>query len=325
MEIGTLLQKKPELKSQYVDIREAFVLWDILNSKYMTLDRLLLCKSFVKDLDLKYLMKKMEQEIEHNIAILQKQMKKYNIISPNKNRAAVAEHSDKELMSDEAIAMEMLLYQQEHVENLLISVYATVTNDSLRQLIIDMLFRTMKSTDGLMKHVALRGWIGVPPVYRHTPVGTNERIHCGEAGCLWDMLTYRYDTLHNTEVLLGIINDADLKVIFTAGIKLLKEQIKLLEKELAYFGLALPKRPSDITISLNNKDLWEDSHVYRMTLMGMQGAGALHVRTYKKLSYNHRLRSLVMDLLKREVEKIHEFILYGKLKGWLHQVPRYGP
>ncbi|NLN07698.1 MAG: DUF3231 family protein [Firmicutes bacterium] len=291
----------------------------------MTLDRLLFRKLFAKDLDLKYILKKTEQEIEDNIAILQKQMKKYNIISPNKNRAAVANHADEELMSDEAIAMVILLYQQEHVENLLISVYGTVTNDKLRKIFIDMLVRTMKSTDDLMKHVALRGWIGVPPAYRHMPAGTNERIHCGEAACLWDMLTYRYDTLHNTEVMQGIINDADLKLIFAAGIKLLQEQIKQLEKELVYFGLPLPKRPSDITISLNNKDLWEDSHIYRMTLMGMQGAGTLHVRTYKKFSSNHRLRGFIMKLLKQEVEKIHDFILYGKLKGWLHQVPRYGP
>ncbi|HZK25764.1 MAG TPA: DUF3231 family protein [Oscillospiraceae bacterium] len=325
MKITALLTKKPEKKANDVDIREAFTLWDILNSKYTTLEQLLMCDSFTEDAELKLLLKKIELEIEENITILQKQMKKYNIISPNKNRAAVVNYTNQDLMTDEAIAMQMLLYEQEHVENLVLAVYSIITNDNLRKVIIEMLLRTLKSTDMLMKQAAIRGWVGIPPAYQHLPADTTEKIHCGEAGCLWDMLTYRYDTLHSTEIMTNIVKDVDLKVIFTAGIQLLKDQIKQLEKELVYFGITLPKRPGEITAALDNKDLWEDSHIYRMTLMGMQGAGTLHVRAFKKLSSSHRLRNYMMKLLWQEVEKIDDLIRYGKVKGWLQQVPRYGP
>lgn len=325
MKLTTLFQKKPETRSMNVDIREAFTLWDVLNSKYMAAEKLLVCKSFVHDADLKLLIIKIEKEIQKNIAILQQQMKLYNIISPNKNKVAAGNAASKELFSDEFIAMEILLYEQEHVENLLISIYSLITNDSVREVIMDMLLRTVETVDGMMKHIALRGWAGIPPAYQHLPPEITEKIHCGEAGCLWDLLTYRYDTLHFTEIMLSAVHDVDLKLILETGIGLLTQQIKQLEQELIHFGIPVPKRPSDITVNLNNKDLWEDSHIYRMTLMGMQGAGTLHVRSFKKYSVNHRLRGLMKKLLVQEVEKIDDYIRYGKLKGWLHGVPMYGP
>jgi hypothetical protein len=69
-------------------------------------------------------------------------MKMYNIISPGKKRAAVPSRLSKELMNDENIAMLMLLYEQEHAENLLIATYSIITNDNLRKVITDMLMRT---------------------------------------------------------------------------------------------------------------------------------------------------------------------------------------
>ena len=325
MKITAFLQKKPEVKATNVDIREAFTLWDILNSKYTTKERLLMFISFAEDPELRLLLGKREKEIDQNITILQKQMKMYNIISPGKKRAAVPSRLSKELMNDENIAMLMLLYEQEHAENLLIATYSIITNDNLRKVITDMLMRTLHSADQVMTHAAIRGWVGIPPAYQHLPADTTEKIHCGEAGCLWDMLTYRYDTLHFTEIMSSIINDNDLKLIFASGIQILKKQIKHLEKELVYFGISLPNRPADITIALNNRDLWEDSHIYRITLMGMQGAAALHVRSFKRMSSNHRLRKFMITLLREEVEKINDFIRYGKIKGWLQPVPRYGP
>ena len=168
------IQKKPETKSRHVDIREAFTLWDILNSKYMTMEKLLICISLVQDADLKLMLKQIEKEVGKNIGILHQQLKMYNIVSPNKNRAAANVTASTELMNDEFIAMDMLLYQQEHIENLLISLYSIVTNDEVREVITDMLLRTIKSTDNLMKHVSMRGWIGNPPAYQHLPAGTTE-------------------------------------------------------------------------------------------------------------------------------------------------------
>lgn len=325
MRISTFLQKKPETKSKNVDIREAFTLWDVLNSKYMAMEKILVCKSFVHDTDLKLLLVKLENETKKNIEILQKQMNMYNIISPNKNRVAAQNTSSTDLYSDEFIAMETLLYEQEHVENMLISLYSLITNDNVRSVVKDMLFRTLDTVDGMMDYILLRGWAGIPPAYKHIPAKTTENIHCGEAGYLWDLLTYRYDTLHFTEILLSNAHDADLKLILEAGVNLLAQQINQLEKELIYYGIPVPKRPSDITVDLNNKELWDDSHIYRMILMGMQGAGSLHVRSFKKLSKNQRLRGIMKKLLRTEVDKLDDTIRYGKLKGWLHSVPVYGP
>jgi hypothetical protein len=58
MKITAFLQKKPEVKATNVDIREAFTLWDILNSKYTTKERLLMFNSFAEDPELRLLLGK---------------------------------------------------------------------------------------------------------------------------------------------------------------------------------------------------------------------------------------------------------------------------
>lgn len=320
-----LFQKKAETKAQEIDVREAFTLWDVLNSKYMTMERVLILEPYVTDIDLKVIVKVFKRDIAKNIDILHTHMKTYNIISPNKNRVSVPSAIKPEILSDEFIALELLLYEQEHVENLLLSFYSMVTNDNVRGMIHDMLYRTIDATDKLMSHLSLRGWVGTPPAYRHLPTNTKESIHCGEAGCLWDLLTYRYDTLHFTEIMSTMVHDVDLLVIIQKGIGILKSQVKEIEKELTHFGINMPKRPADVTITLNNKDFQQDSHIYRMIFMGMQGAGSIHVQGFKKFSSNNRLRKWVKKLLHQEVERIDDLILFGKVKGWLQAAPLYGP
>ena len=68
MKITAFLQKKPEVKATNVDIREAFTLWDILNSKYTTKERLLMFNSFAEDPELRLLLGKREKEIDQNVS-----------------------------------------------------------------------------------------------------------------------------------------------------------------------------------------------------------------------------------------------------------------
>lgn len=199
------------------------------------------------------------------------------------------------------------------------------TNDRLRKKLHKMFISKLGGVNKLMKYFSLRGFAGVPPAYQHVPAGNNEKIHCGEAGGLWDLLTYRYDTLRFTQTTASMVHDKEFKIIISAGIKLLEKQIKVLEDELMYFGIQMPKRPADVTAEFIKKELLEDSHIFRMTFLGMQGAAALHVRAFKRFSINHRLRGIVSEILLQEIEKIDDFIRYGKAKGWLYSVPKYGP
>jgi hypothetical protein len=325
MKISSLFEKKAETKQRNIDIREAFTLWDILNSKYMSLEKLLTWMPFTNDAHLKLLIREQQKALEKNIKILEDQMRIFSIPSPGKNKVFVSTSVSSELISDEFIAADILFYEQEHAENLLYALYSSMTNDGLRDIVRDMLIRTLELTDKIMTHASLRGWTAVAPTYKHRPATVTEDIHCGEAGCLWDLLIYRYDTVYFSEIVLTLTHDMDLKLVLETGIELLKTQIKRLEKELAYFGIPVPKRPPEVTAIVNSKDLYQDSHIFRSVMVGMQGAASLHAKSLKKSSSNKRIRGLFKKILIEEVEHFDDLVRYGKLKGWLHDAPLYGP
>jgi hypothetical protein len=64
MKISSLFEKKAETKQRNIDIREAFTLWDILNSKYMSLETLLTWMPFTNDAHLKLLIREQQKALE---------------------------------------------------------------------------------------------------------------------------------------------------------------------------------------------------------------------------------------------------------------------
>lgn len=63
---------KMEKRQQTVDIREAFNLWDVLNSKYMAVERLQTWHSIAHDYDLKLIISQTVKVLSENIKILEK-------------------------------------------------------------------------------------------------------------------------------------------------------------------------------------------------------------------------------------------------------------
>ena len=126
-----------------ISIREAHSVWDTLNSKYQIMEKMLIYEGFVHDPDLKIAFKLIRKPIEKNIAILEKELATYSIPSPDRNRASAQLQGDSDSINDEYIAMDLFLYFQEHVENLLSRFYSAVTNDSLRKTIKQMAARTI--------------------------------------------------------------------------------------------------------------------------------------------------------------------------------------
>ena len=106
-----------------VNIREAHNLWDILNSKYQIMEKMLIYQGFIHDMDLDAVFKLLRKPIERNIKILEKELETYAIPSPDRNRAAVQVQTKTDAVTDEYIAMDLFLYFQEHIENLLDAFY----------------------------------------------------------------------------------------------------------------------------------------------------------------------------------------------------------
>ena len=58
-------------------------------------------------------------------------------------------------ITDEHIAMDLLLYFQEHIQNLLSAFYSCFTNDALRKLIKEMVVRTIGETNALVHYLRI--------------------------------------------------------------------------------------------------------------------------------------------------------------------------
>src|SRR5690554_518470 len=111
-----------------LDIREAHNLWDMLNSKYLMMDKMLIYEGFVHDPDFKAIFGLMKKPLQKNIRILEDELKRYSIRSPDRNRASAQLLGRSDAITDEYIAKDLFLYFQEHVENLLTAFYSTFTN-----------------------------------------------------------------------------------------------------------------------------------------------------------------------------------------------------
>ena len=322
--VFTLKKGKTEKRQSLVDSREAFNLWDVLRSKYAATEKLMLFEKCTHDVDLAIVLKRMQASIQENINILEKQMEKYAIKSPDQNKSGVGYAGSSQMITDQFVTGETLLYQQEHIENLLKAFSTSITNDAVRGIFKKMLIKTVDQTEYLMQYMKLKGWIETPPLYQNLDPNIAETLTTVEAATLWDHLTFRYDNTRTTETYLTFVNDGDFKSTMEMGLKTLKKQINTLEKELNYFGIPLPKRSSKITLKPKNTEMIFDDHMYRTLLIGLRSVVALHARSLKEVTHNDRVRGIFKKIMQDELDYIDNFYKYGKLKGWFHTIPKYG-
>ncbi|HBX23555.1 MAG TPA: DUF3231 domain-containing protein [Desulfotomaculum sp.] len=313
--------QKQELRQ--IDAQEAFNLWDILNSKYHEIERLLILEHFVHDIDLKLLIRYFVGELNENVAILKKEMNKYKVTAPAPNRIIGPPPCNIEMYTDEFIAGEMLLYIQEHIENLLRTLRNSMTNDSIRTVISKMTKDSIDNETKIVNYMTLKGWIKKCPHYNSVPASVDEKISAAEAYHLWDHLCFRYDNIQQTRFYLAYVHDIDFRVVLEQGLRKLTLQTEMLEKEIQHFGIVAPKKPTDVIISTGRMDFMEDDYMYRMILIGLQGASMIHTQSLKQCTYNMRIKNIFKKLLKEEIDILGRYVKFGKLKGWLYPGPAF--
>lgn len=306
-----------------VDIREAHNLWDILNSKYQIMEKILIYEGFSHDPDFRVAMGHIGKSIQKNIKILEDEMSSHSIPSPNRNRAAVQSQKNSDSITDEYMAMDLFLYYQEHIENLLAAFYSSITNDALRQMIKQMAARTIKETNLLVHYLRAKGWMEKPPMAHDDLQEESPSLSLIEAASLYDHLTYRYDAHYLTSIFAEIAHDLELRVVLELGLRRLEKQTNMLEKQLEVYAVPFPKRPGHFTLDAKDIRFFDDDTMFRTINSYMQSAGVKHTQAFKQATYNDDVRSLFKELLLDEMEVFDDFVKLGKVKGWLNPVPRY--
>ncbi|MDW7675083.1 MAG: DUF3231 family protein [Bacillota bacterium] len=322
--VFSLIRKKSENKQKLIDCQEAFNIWTILKSKYVVTERLMTWEKYAHDLDLKLILKRHLAGIKKNISILETQIQNFHVKPPTyKNKAASTAPSNPEMVMDEYIAIDAFIYIQEHVENMLRSLRTSKTNDELRSSLQEMTISTIDQLNEVIHYLKLKGWLETPPLYHDLPPDLTEKLCTSEAYHLWDHLAYRYDNLRQTAIFSTFCFDTDFKAILAMGIEQLKKHSTIFEKELEYFGIPMPKKPSELLVPPDNTELLDDEYMYRQTLIGIEGTIIMHAQALKQCTFNDRIRGIFKKLLLEEIGLQDRLIKYGKLKGWLNPIPAY--
>ncbi len=306
-----------------LDTREAFNLWDVLKSDYDTVYRLKIYQNDTHDKDLGVLIKRILVLLEGNIKNMEKQLTSYSIPAPNRNRAAVNFPRNSQVISDEMVAADMFTFLQESIEHTMRGFRTSVTSDSLREYFKDLSVKKIELADKMVHYLKFKGWIETPPLFNHTPGEVNEKISTVEISNLFDHLTFRYDNINTSEIIRNFAYDGDFKTLLNMGIRTLSKQARILEKELEYFGVTLPKRPGKVTVFPDNTEILHDDHMFRTLIIGMYGATVLHIMPIKECTFNDRIRRIFINFLIGEIDMLDNMLKLGKVKGWFHKMPMY--
>ncbi|MCK8817450.1 DUF3231 family protein [Natroniella sulfidigena] len=147
-------------------------------------------------------------------------------------------------------------------------------------------------------------------------------INVLEVGYVWDILTSRYQTLENTKVFLGIVQDSDLKFLLEQGKKFLTKEIKRLEKICSDFGIPTVKKPAENSLSVFDIEVVSDEYIYTHILAGLQSFLPTLVTAFSH-SISSMIRTTFQEFLTEELNLYGNFLEYGMMKGWVKAPPAY--
>jgi spore coat protein CotF len=317
-------RSKAEKQQQLLDVEEAYNLWDILKSMYSVMERVQIWGNFAHDPEFCLIIKKVLHDFKKEIITVEKDLEKFSIQGPRTNRSKINSSVNSEVLLDEFLAHDLFLVFQEHVEMLLRAFATSTTNDNVRTVFFKLLTRAAKRQKTMTKYLIIKGWLETPPLYPLVPGNVTERLDTGEAFHLWDHLTYRYDNIEKTEIFHDFAYDGDFKLLLKVGLQgVLKKQTSMLEKELEYFGIPIPKHPPNVITPPDNTEILKDEFMYKDLSTGMHGAAIMHAQALKQSTTNNRVQNIFHELLLAEISMLDKLIKFGKVKGWLHPTPQY--
>lgn len=309
-----------------VNTQEAYNLWDMLQTRYSTVEQIQIFQNFIHDVDFKILASiTLNTVFEDQINELEGVMNNCGLGLPRRPPKTVRTPANTEAIEDRFVADIFLTMLQENLSMHLRAIRTSLTNDNVRKLIIKYLRAELGVYDKTVKYFKLKGWVGKPPIYPQTPSGTQERLDAGEAFHLWDHLSSRYDSIEITQIYQSFAHDPDFKLVLLLGLAdVLKKQVNILEQKMDHFGLPLtPRPPKTAQLTAAKPEVFEDELMFRQVFTGMQFMLELHSSAHKQNTTNDRLRKIYTDFLWEELSVIDVWIKYGKAKGWLRPIPMF--
>ncbi|WP_347488566.1 DUF3231 family protein [Desulfoscipio sp. XC116] len=149
-----------------------------------------------------------------------------------------------------------------------------------------------------------------------------EEINILEVSSLWIELTYRYDVIEETQILLNHVKDVDLKLVMELGLKRLNKQINILENWMKDYAIPTPDRHRAAVNTVVKAEDVSDKYVFLRIFSGIQAFLNIHIEAFRQAP-SPKIRKLFKDFLLEEVDIYDKIYEYGKLKNWISEPPVY--
>jgi hypothetical protein len=281
-------------------------------------------QNLVHDRDFSLLLDNLLKDTQSHMKTMEQEGEKFKIPVPDRPPLDIKFPASINQVTDKFIYKKILADMMAELFTISRSVRSSTTNDRLRKIFVDDMLTHIRNFELLYKFSKLKAWEDVPPTYKLASPTDKESLSLTEAFHLWDHLGQRYDQMKMTNLFLGMVHDADFKMIMNQGVKMLNEQVKKLEQQVLNYGVTLPQRPPVHQNATIDPESLTDNFMYSVTFTGIVEAIDLHMRAVIETIKNDSLRDLFQEILKDEVSIFDKYLKYGKAKGWTKVTPIYG-
>lgn len=152
-------------RQKQLNVLEVGYLWDILISRYQTIETTKILVNFAQDTDLKLI-------LQQGVKFLQKEIEKLETIAvdygiptvkkPSENPLSIFET---EVITDEYIYTNTLAGMQSYMPTLIIA-FTHCTSSMIRSMFQEFLTNEMELYSDYIEYGILKGWVKSPPAYR---------------------------------------------------------------------------------------------------------------------------------------------------------------
>ncbi|MCB2295968.1 DUF3231 family protein [Clostridium algoriphilum] len=316
--------KKVKKREGSLDIQEAFNIYNLLRTRYVSTQTIQLFKNFVHDVSWDIILDKFQINFEKQIDDLEELGEKFRIIMPNRPPVDVKFATRINDVTDDYIYKKIYHDLIAQVLSLSYAVRSTSTNDKLRSIIIQEFIIQFEDLDTFYKFGKLTGWEETYPTYKTSIPQLEEQLSTSESFHIWDHITMRYEQTELLGIFASFAHDTEFKVILKQRLHSYNKQLNKLEGLALKLNVPLPNRPAQPVTSPIDPETITDKFMYRIVLSRELQSLDAHVRAIIESIRNEPLRKLWKEFFNEELDYYDKYLKYGKMKGWTRIVPIYG-
>lgn len=144
-----------------------------------------------------------------------------------------------------------------------------------------------------------------------------------EAYKLWDLVKTRYFMIDQLILFKNFTHDIDFKAILNNYINQFKNEVVELNKELEYFSIKGPNPNIEDVNVVGNSEVVNDNQIASL----LHSFIKINVENLIKILYNDstndHVKKIFINLLKKSITQLYDFVKYLKIKGWIEIPPLY--